>query len=155
MESCWLVGRKRFDGVYSWRCCQTKRDRPPDTHTKTKYRQPLDPNPSSHSAGTPLFSLLTGRKLWRRKNLLTILFITLAPRGFGRNSVCLRTSWWCRRSSLVTHTHKSKRIGDAVVVSPEISSGLPLPDKNRYPQPGSRPEKYATPATKGVLYGDL
>jgi hypothetical protein len=40
--------------------------------------------------------------------------------------------------------------GDAVVVNPEISSGLPLPDKNRYPQPGSRPEKYATPATKGM-----
>jgi len=40
------------------------------------------------------------------------------------------------------------RAGDAVVVNPEISSGLPLPTVNRYPQPGSRPEKYATPATK-------
>ncbi|EJD03298.1 NADH dehydrogenase [Fomitiporia mediterranea MF3/22] len=41
-----------------------------------------------------------------------------------------------------------KRFRDAVVVNPEISSGLPLPDKNRYPQPASRPERYATPATK-------
>jgi hypothetical protein len=32
-------------------------------------------------------------------------------------------------------------------VNPEISSGLPLPDKHRYPQPGSRTERYATPAT--------
>ncbi|OCF38662.1 hypothetical protein I317_07560 [Kwoniella heveanensis CBS 569] len=32
--------------------------------------------------------------------------------------------------------------------NPEISSGLPLPTENRYPQPGSRPERYATPATK-------
>lgn len=39
--------------------------------------------------------------------------------------------------------------GDVVVINPDISSGLPLPDVNRYPQPGSRPEKYATPATKG------
>ncbi|CDO69369.1 hypothetical protein BN946_scf184961.g11 [Trametes cinnabarina] len=38
--------------------------------------------------------------------------------------------------------------GDAVVVNPEISSGLPIPTLNRYPPPGSRPEKYATPATK-------
>lgn len=34
-----------------------------------------------------------------------------------------------------------------MVVNPLISSGLPLPDKNRYPPPGSRPERYATPAT--------
>lgn len=40
--------------------------------------------------------------------------------------------------------------GDAVVVNPEISSGLPIPELNRYPQPGSRPEKYSTPATKGA-----
>lgn len=40
--------------------------------------------------------------------------------------------------------------GDVVVINPDISSGLPLPDVNRYPQPGSRPEKYATPATKGL-----
>ncbi|WVF70550.1 hypothetical protein IAT40_005341 [Kwoniella sp. CBS 6097] len=32
-------------------------------------------------------------------------------------------------------------------LNPEISSGLPIPTENRYPQPGSRTEKYATPAT--------
>ncbi|KAI5120974.1 hypothetical protein M0805_006646 [Coniferiporia weirii] len=41
-----------------------------------------------------------------------------------------------------------KKFRDAVVINPEISSGLPLADVNRYPQPASRPEKYATPATK-------
>ncbi|KAH8101992.1 NADH dehydrogenase [Phellopilus nigrolimitatus] len=41
-----------------------------------------------------------------------------------------------------------KKFRDAVVVSPSISSGLPLAAVNRYPQPASRPEKYATPATK-------
>ncbi|EIW72591.1 hypothetical protein TREMEDRAFT_41844 [Tremella mesenterica DSM 1558] len=41
-----------------------------------------------------------------------------------------------------------KKFRDAVVVNPEISSGLPIPELNRYPQPGSRPERYATPATK-------
>ncbi|EPQ57459.1 NADH dehydrogenase [Gloeophyllum trabeum ATCC 11539] len=41
-----------------------------------------------------------------------------------------------------------KKFRDAVVVNPEISSGIPLPHLNRYPQPASRPEKYATPATK-------
>lgn len=39
--------------------------------------------------------------------------------------------------------------GDAVVVNPEISSGIPIAGLNRYPPPGSRPEKYSTPATKG------
>ncbi|EDR11448.1 uncharacterized protein LACBIDRAFT_324030 [Laccaria bicolor S238N-H82] len=38
--------------------------------------------------------------------------------------------------------------GDVVVVNPEISSGLPLPNLNRWPPPASRPEKYSTPATK-------
>lgn len=33
-------------------------------------------------------------------------------------------------------------------VNPEISSGLPIPELNRYPQPGSREERYATPATQ-------
>lgn len=42
-------------------------------------------------------------------------------------------------------------IGDAVVVNPEISSGLPIQGINRYPPPGSRPERYSTPATKGTL----
>ncbi|TFY70894.1 hypothetical protein EVG20_g2125 [Dentipellis fragilis] len=41
-----------------------------------------------------------------------------------------------------------KKFRDAVVVNPEISSGLPLQAVNRQPPPGSRPEKYATPATK-------
>lgn len=33
-------------------------------------------------------------------------------------------------------------------MNPEISSGLPLPLKNRYPPPASRPELYEMPATK-------
>ncbi|KAJ4497173.1 NUZM, NADH-ubiquinone oxidoreductase 21.3 kDa subunit [Lentinula lateritia] len=41
-----------------------------------------------------------------------------------------------------------KRFRDAIVVNPEISSGLPLQGVNRFPPPGSRPEKYSTPATK-------
>ncbi|OXH01170.1 hypothetical protein J010_06375 [Cryptococcus neoformans] len=41
-----------------------------------------------------------------------------------------------------------KKFRDTVVVNPEISSGLPIPTENRYPQPASRPETYATPATK-------
>jgi len=41
-----------------------------------------------------------------------------------------------------------KKFRDAIVVNPEISTGLPLPTKNRYPQPASRPEKYSTPATQ-------
>ncbi|KAI9509406.1 21 kDa subunit of NADH dehydrogenase [Russula earlei] len=41
-----------------------------------------------------------------------------------------------------------KKFRDAVAVDPAISSGLPLPAVNRQPPPGSRPEKYSTPATK-------
>ncbi|KAH9992577.1 NADH dehydrogenase 21 kDa subunit [Russula vinacea] len=41
-----------------------------------------------------------------------------------------------------------KKFRDAVAVDPAISSGLPLPSLNRQPPPGSRPEKYSTPATK-------
>ncbi|KAJ4483441.1 NUZM, NADH-ubiquinone oxidoreductase 21.3 kDa subunit [Lentinula aciculospora] len=41
-----------------------------------------------------------------------------------------------------------KKFRDAVVVNPEISSGLPLQGVNRFPPPGSRPEKYSTPASK-------
>ncbi|KAF8274429.1 hypothetical protein EI94DRAFT_1768678 [Lactarius quietus] len=41
-----------------------------------------------------------------------------------------------------------KKFRDAVAVDPAISSGLPLPNLNRQPPPGSRPEKYSTPATK-------
>jgi hypothetical protein len=42
-----------------------------------------------------------------------------------------------------------KKFRDVTVINPEISTGLPLPNQNRYPQPGSRPERYSTPATKG------
>ncbi|KAK4689728.1 hypothetical protein P7C73_g371, partial [Tremellales sp. Uapishka_1] len=48
------------------------------------------------------------------------------------------------------HSHPTgfwKTVHDALVVNPEISSGLPMPAQNRYPPPGSRPEPYATPAT--------
>jgi len=41
-----------------------------------------------------------------------------------------------------------KKLRDNIVVNPEISSGLPLPDVNRFPPPASRPEIYATAATK-------
>ncbi|KIJ49345.1 hypothetical protein M422DRAFT_27703 [Sphaerobolus stellatus SS14] len=41
-----------------------------------------------------------------------------------------------------------KKFRDAVVVNPEISTGLPIPTLHRNPQPGSRPELYSTPATK-------
>ncbi|KIM30435.1 hypothetical protein M408DRAFT_328033 [Serendipita vermifera MAFF 305830] len=40
-----------------------------------------------------------------------------------------------------------KKFRDMVVVNPEISSGLPLADVHRRPQPGSRPERYSTPST--------
>ncbi|KAL1410411.1 hypothetical protein Q8F55_004422 [Vanrija albida] len=40
-----------------------------------------------------------------------------------------------------------KKFRDAVVVNPEISSGLPLQDKHRMPPPASRTERYSTPAT--------
>jgi len=58
-----------------------------------------------------------------------------------------------RKSAESTLYHLSpkgfwKKFRDTVVVNPEISSGLPLPSLNRYPQPASRPERYATPATK-------
>ena len=41
--------------------------------------------------------------------------------------------------------------GEVVAVNPEISSGLPNAAVNRYPPPASRPEKYSTPATKGMF----
>ncbi|OJA20489.1 hypothetical protein AZE42_01987 [Rhizopogon vesiculosus] len=49
------------------------------------------------------------------------------------------------------HVHPKgfwKKFRDALVVNPEISSGIPLAGVNRWPQPGSRPEKYSSPATK-------
>ncbi|WVO16953.1 hypothetical protein L204_104639 [Cryptococcus depauperatus] len=48
----------------------------------------------------------------------------------------------------VSSTGFWKKFRDAVVVNPEISSGLPIPSLHRYPQPASRPEQYATPATR-------
>ena len=68
----------------------------------------------------------------------------LSPRGFWKK---FRNYYIC---SIIHYTERS--VGDAVVVNPEISSGLPIPTLNRYPQPGSRPEKYSTPATKGILF---
>ncbi|KAG6337082.1 hypothetical protein ID866_1993 [Astraeus odoratus] len=53
--------------------------------------------------------------------------------------------------STLYHVHPKgfwKKFRDAVVVNPEISSGIPIAGINRYPPPGSRPEKYSTPATK-------
>ncbi|KAF8906560.1 NADH dehydrogenase [Gymnopilus junonius] len=44
-----------------------------------------------------------------------------------------------------------KKFREVVAVNPEISSGLPLPNANRFPPPASRPERYSTPATKGPL----
>ncbi|KZT41502.1 21 kDa subunit of NADH dehydrogenase [Sistotremastrum suecicum HHB10207 ss-3] len=41
-----------------------------------------------------------------------------------------------------------KKFRDVAAANPEISSGLPLQSLNRQPPPGSRPEKYSTPATK-------
>jgi len=40
--------------------------------------------------------------------------------------------------------------GDVVSANPTISSGLPIPNENRFPPPASRPELYSTPATKGL-----
>jgi hypothetical protein len=42
--------------------------------------------------------------------------------------------------------------GELVAVNPEISSGLPLASHHRVPAPASRPEKYSTPATKGLRF---
>ncbi|KAI6046156.1 NUZM, NADH-ubiquinone oxidoreductase 21.3 kDa subunit [Pisolithus marmoratus] len=53
--------------------------------------------------------------------------------------------------STLYHVHPKgfwKKFRDAVVVNPEISTGLPIAGINRYPPPGSRPEKYSTPASK-------
>ncbi|KAG2154400.1 NUZM, NADH-ubiquinone oxidoreductase 21.3 kDa subunit [Suillus bovinus] len=53
--------------------------------------------------------------------------------------------------STLYHVHPKgfwKKFRDAVVINPEISSGIPLAGVSRWPQPGSRPEKYSAPATK-------
>jgi len=65
------------------------------------------------------------------------------PRASGRSFV--RTS-----SQHIELFANNVSTGDAVVVNPEISSGIPIAGLNRYPPPGSRPEKYSTPATKGL-----
>lgn len=65
------------------------------------------------------------------------------PKGFWKKFRALQTRVLC---CILTHIET----GDVVAVNPEISSGLPIPELNRYPQPGSRPEKYSTPATKGA-----
>ncbi|KAK0549052.1 hypothetical protein OC846_003338 [Tilletia horrida] len=41
-----------------------------------------------------------------------------------------------------------RKFREMVVVNPEISSGLPDPVRNRYPQPASRPEHAATPPSR-------
>lgn len=41
-----------------------------------------------------------------------------------------------------------KNLREALSVNPSISSRLPIPTLNRYPQPASRPEKYSYPASK-------
>jgi len=93
---------------------------------------------------TPRFpELQLGLQRWRRQEKWptrrSIMFI---PKVFGRNFVS---------SFLFDIFEHSERVspGDAVVVNPEISSGIPLAGVNRWPQPGSRPEKYSSPATKG------
>ncbi|ORX36027.1 hypothetical protein BD324DRAFT_629902 [Kockovaella imperatae] len=47
----------------------------------------------------------------------------------------------------VSSTGFWKRFRDTLAINPQISTGLPLPTQHRYPPPGSRPERYATPAT--------
>ena len=83
------------------------------------------------------------RRRWPPRGSLTILFIISAQRDSGRNSVGIFPLRCAPNSSL------KRLVGDAVAVDPAISSGLPLPTLNRQPPPGSRPEKYSTPATKG------
>ncbi|PWN52801.1 21 kDa subunit of NADH dehydrogenase [Violaceomyces palustris] len=41
-----------------------------------------------------------------------------------------------------------RKVRQLLAVNPEISSGLPLPTENRYPQPGSRPEPAGAPPSK-------
>lgn len=40
------------------------------------------------------------------------------------------------------------KVRKALVVNPESSSGVPLVPENRWPQPGSRPEKFTVPASR-------
>ena len=92
---------------------------------------------------TPRFpELQLGLQRWRREKWPTRRSIMFIPKVFGRNFVSF---------FLFDIFEHSERVspGDAVVVNPEISSGIPLAGVNRWPQPGSRPEKYSSPATKG------
>ncbi|KAE8231295.1 hypothetical protein CF326_g3691 [Tilletia indica] len=41
-----------------------------------------------------------------------------------------------------------RKVREVLAINPEISSGLPDPVRNRYPQPGSRPEHAATTPSK-------
>jgi len=66
------------------------------------------------------------------------------PRGSGRNFVRAISYLLTAPAHVCAHT------GDTVAVNPEISSGLPLADFHRRPPPASRPERYATPASKGA-----
>lgn len=77
------------------------------------------------------------------------------PQGRGLYTVPSQSPWVLEEIQYVSRILRATPsptscLGDAVVVNPEISSGLPLPTMNRNPPPGSRPEKYATPATKGA-----
>lgn len=95
----------------------------------------------SHNTVIPNFSLRSWRPAW----LPTTLFTTLALRAFGRNFVRKSAS----SPGFLPHLSFSLT-GDVLAVDPNISSGLPIASLHRFPPPGSRPEKYSTPATKGT-----
>ena len=79
------------------------------------------------------------------KKLADSTLYHVSPKGFWKK---FRTCLPLLQN--IVHWLNTPSAGDATVVNPEISSGLPIPSLNRYPQPASRPEKYSTPATKGV-----
>ena len=86
--------------------------------------------------------------LWQPATLPTILSTISARRVSGRNSV----RWFIHdlpQLCLTATGYFFAIAGDVVAVNPDISSGLPIASVNRQPPPGSRPEKYSTPATKG------
>jgi hypothetical protein len=92
--------------------------------------------------GAQTFSTREWRPRKQRNPLSTIFLL----KAFGRNFVRLPSK--PKPSFQPSHVCP---VGDAIVVNPEISSGLPIAGINRYPPPGSRPEKYSTPATKGIV----
>ena len=79
------------------------------------------------------------------------------PQGRGLDTLPSQSPWLLEeiqyarlpRSGSQVLTACGTLVGDTVAVNPEISSGLPIASVHRYPPPGSRPEKYSTPATKG------